>query len=88
MAIKGADWHAQSGPNSIIVNTSRHHQDQNVVIVQFRHVQNLLQHGRIWLAMTLFANGPAIHLFRNMTQGRHFAHVIEIFFLRGIGGQG
>ena len=88
VAIKGADRDTQSRPNTVIVNTRCHHQDQNIIVVQFWHIQNLLQHGRIGLTMTLPPNGPAVHLFRHMTQGRHFAHFIEVFFLRDVGGQG
>ena len=87
VAIKRADRHAQCGPNAVIVNSGRHYQDQDIVVVQFWYIQNLLQHGPIWLAMTLLTNGPAVHLLRDMTQGRHFAHVIEVFFLRDVSGQ-
>ncbi len=42
--------------------------------------QDFALHGGIGFAVTFTANGPAIHIFRHMTQRRDFADFIQVFF--------
>ena len=39
--IKRADRNAKTGPNTIIIHSSRHHENEHLVAVQFRHINDL-----------------------------------------------
>ncbi|OIQ67351.1 hypothetical protein GALL_510710 [mine drainage metagenome] len=79
VAIKRADRGAKRGPDAVIVNARRHHHHQHFVAVDLPGIDHLDQHRGIRLAMPFAPDRPSIHLGRDVTQGRHLAHFIEVF---------
>ena len=77
--IKWADRNTQTGPDAVIVHTSRHHEHKNLVAVRLRHIDNFKLEGFLWLTVTFAANGPRMHLRRHIAQRWHLADFIQVF---------
>src|SRR5690606_31010984 len=60
--VDGADRHAARGPYAIVVHPRRHHQNQHVIAVQHRHVDHLLQHRLVRVAVAFATDRPGVHL--------------------------
>ena len=79
--IKDRQGNAKPGPDAVIINSGGHDQYKHFVRIYFRHINNFLQHGLFRGTMTVPANNPGMHFGGNMTNGRDFADLIQVFDL-------
>ncbi len=78
MAVEGADRLSARGPDAVIVDASRHYENQNFVAVQLWRINDFDLHRRVRRAVTFAADRPCVHLFRHMTQRRDFANFVKV----------
>ena len=79
VSIERRNGNAQSSPNTVIIDARRHHEHEHVMAVELPRRQHLDLHGLVGRPVPLFADGPGIHLFRNVTDRRDFSDFIKIF---------
>ncbi len=80
--VEGADRDAQPGPDAVVIDAGRHHQDQHLVAVEFRRVHHLDLERLVRLAVALAADRPGVHLRRHVAHRGHFPDLVEILFRR------
>ena len=76
--VEGADGNAERGPHTVVVDTCRHHENQDLVAVDLVRRQHLHLHRRRGFAVAFAADRPRIHVGRNMSQRRDLAEFVEI----------
>ncbi len=69
---------AKAGPNAVIVDACGHDENQNVMTVQLPCRHHLHLHSGFGGAVPFFPDCPSVHEFRNVSQGRDLAHLVEI----------
>ena len=72
------DRRAERGPDAVVVDAGRHHEDQHVVAVELPGRHHLDLHGRVGLAVALLADGPGVHVLRHMAERRDLADLVEV----------
>jgi hypothetical protein len=78
MAVEGADRLAETGPDAVVVDARGHHEDQHLVAVDGPGVDHLDLEGLVGFAVAFPADGPGIHLRRDMTHRRDLSHLVEV----------
>ncbi len=92
--VKRADRLAKTGPDPVVVDACRHHEDENLLAVDLPGVDHFLLKRHLRLAVPFPPDRPGIHLFGHMAERGHFADFIKVLFGRviwrdaGIGVQG
>ena len=78
MDIKGGNRLAQRRPDTIVIDTGCHYENEDVMAVQFRRIDNFNLHGGFRFAMTLTPNRPSVHFSRDMAERWNFSDLIQI----------
>ena len=84
--VEHADRHAEPGPDAVVVDARRHHQDQHLVAVDLPGVHDLDLHRLVGLALALAPDRPGIHLPGHVAEGRHLADFVQVLDRRVVGG--
>ncbi len=85
--VQGRDRLAKRGPDAIVVDAGGHHQHQHVMAVELPGGHDFELHGGFRRAVTVLADHPGVHVFRNMAEGRNFADVVKVLVDRFLFGQ-
>ena len=85
VAVKGADRLAKTGPDAVIIDACRHHQNQHLVAVDLPGIDHLHLEALFRCAVALAADRPSIHLLRHMPQRGHLADLVEVLLGRLVG---
>ena len=69
---------AERGPDAVVVDAGRHHENEHVVAVELPGRHDLKLHRRFGRPLALAADRPGVHVLRHMSERREFANFIEI----------
>ena len=76
--VEDGDRCAEAGPDAVIVDAGRHHENEHLVTVDLPGRYDLDLHRLLGRAVPLAADRPGIHVLRHMAERRDLAHLVEI----------
>src|ERR1700730_18412359 len=77
--VERRDRNAEAGPDTVVVDASRHDVDQNLILSHLPGRQQLELHGALRRTVALLADGPGMHLRRHVAQRGYFADPVMLF---------
>ena len=79
VAVECRDRLAERGPDAVVVDAGRHHQNEHFMGVELPGRHDLDLHGLVGRTVAILADRPGIHVLRHMTERRDLADLVEIF---------
>ena len=70
-------------PYAVVVDACRHHEDEDVVTIEFPRRNDLDLHRRFRKTFALLADRPGIHILRDVAERRNLPDFVEVFLDAG-----
>ena len=77
--VEHRDRLAERGPDAIVIDAGRHHQNQHVMAVELPGGHHLELHRLLGRPVPLLADDPGVHLGGHVPERRNLADVVEVF---------
>src|SRR5208337_254837 len=78
MGVERRNRLAESGPDAVVIDARRHHQDENVMAVELPGRHDFELHGRFRRTVAVLADHPGVHVLWHMAERRNFADIVKI----------
>ena len=78
VAIDGRNGRAKGGPDAVVIDPRRHHQNEHLVLADFPGGHDFDLHGAFRRPVALLPDAPGIHGLRHMPQRRNFADLVKL----------
>ena len=76
--VEGGNGLAEGGPDAVVVDARRHHEDEDLIVADRPGRNDFDLHRLLGRAVALLADGPGMHLLRDIAERRNFPERIEI----------
>src|ERR1019366_3718070 len=77
--VDGGNRLAEAGPDAVVVDPARHHQQQHFVLADRPSRHDFELHGLVRRPVTLLADHPGVHSVGHVPERRNLADVIKVF---------
>jgi hypothetical protein len=78
MSVEWRDRLAQGSPNAVVIDACGHHENEHIMAVERPCRHHFQLHRAFGRTVAVFADGPRMHLGRDMAERRDFTNVVKI----------